>query len=255
MLSYELATELDLLLSNDEMQIGETHRLMKAGIVSAKDLVANKAAANTGAVSNNKAIITSILNGTVPKGASIAKKTSRVVKRLLSSGFTISEQTEAYLKNLHADLERRSEAIEAVEHDQANLVKQSEILSEQASQLKNAIYVYSFPTYLHFGTIEDPELRWLKLGSTKNAVWQRILDQNRQTSMPEDPVLLRIYHSEGMDVSEIERKFHTTLEKVGHERSSATRTRSGTEWFATTEEALDALADLMGLQIESEFSI
>lgn len=247
--------ELDALLSSDDMQIGETHRLMKEGVISAKDLVASKAAANTGAVSNNKAIISSILNGTVPKGASIAKKTSRVVKRLLANGFPLSDETGNYLRSLIADLEKRSEAIEAVEHDQANLVKQSEILSEQVSHLKNAIYVYSFPTYLHYGTIEDPDLKWLKLGSTKNAVWQRILDQNRQTSMPEDPVLLRIYHSDGMDLSSIERKFHTTLEKVGHERSSATRTRAGTEWFATTEEALDALADLMGLQIEADFSI
>ena len=73
--------------------------------------------------------------------------------------------------------------------------------------------------------------------------------------MPEDPKLLRVYHKNGIDVSEYEKKFHDTLEKVGHERSSATRSRAGKEWFATTLSALDALASLMQLEIESEIQI
>ena len=48
----------------------------------------------------------------------------------------------------------------------------------------------------------------------------------------------------------VEKKFHYTLERVGHERSAARRTKAGTEWFATTLEAIDALADLMELKIE-----
>ena len=48
----------------------------------------------------------------------------------------------------------------------------------------------------------------------------------------------------------IENNFHSTLAAVGHERSAARRTKAGTEWFATTLEAVDALAKLMGLEIE-----
>jgi hypothetical protein len=68
--------------------------------------------------------------------------------------------------------------------------------------------------------------------------------------MPEDPKLLRIYHKEDMNIDEIEKKFHSTLERVGHERSAARRTKAGTEWFATTLDAIDAIAELMDLQVE-----
>jgi hypothetical protein len=90
----------------------------------------------------------------------------------------------------------------------------------------------------------------VKICSTKNSVWQRIVEQNRQTSMPEDPKLLRIYHKAEMNIDELEKKFHSTLERVGHERSAARRTKAGTEWFATTLDAIDAIAELMDLQIE-----
>jgi hypothetical protein len=110
--------------------------------------------------------------------------------------------------------------------------------------------VYSFPTYLHFGTIEDQEVFWLKIGSTKNSVWQRIVEQNRQTSMPEDPKLLRIYHKDPMNIDAVEQKFHTTLDRVGHERSAARRTKAGKEWFASTLDAVDAIAELLELEIE-----
>jgi hypothetical protein len=247
-------TELDSLLEADEMQIGQTYRLMKSGVTSLKELVERNVAGNSGVASNNKAMIASILTGEVPKSASLATKTARVIRRLISNGVPVSVETTAYLNDLLAQLANRASAVDALEHDQISLLKQSDLLSEQARHLANAIYVYSFPTYMHYGTIEDPELKWLKLGSTKNSVWQRILDQSRQTSMPEDPVLVRIYHLEGMDLAEVEKKFHRTLERVGHERSSATRTRAGKEWFATTEDALDALAELMGLQIESDIT-
>lgn len=76
------------------------------------------------------------------------------------------------------------------------------------------------------------------------------MDQNRQTSMPEDPKLLRIYHKPGMDIDATEKRFHITLDRVGHERSAARRTKSGKEWFATTLDAIDAIAELMELKIE-----
>ena len=62
--------------------------------------------------------------------------------------------------------------------------------------------------------------------------------------------MLRIYHSEILTAEQVEKKFHNVLEKIGHERSSAIFTKSGKEWFATTLDALDALAELMDLQIE-----
>jgi hypothetical protein len=68
--------------------------------------------------------------------------------------------------------------------------------------------------------------------------------------MPEDPKLLRIYHSKVFTAEQIEKKFHNVLVKIGHERSSAINTKAGKEWFATSVDALDALAELMNLDIE-----
>lgn len=248
-----LSDEVRSLLFADEKQVGQTFRLMETGITLTKELVNAGVGGNNGVVNTNKQIIKAILEGTVPKSSIIATYTYRVINRLRSQNIDVSKETENYLDELTGALKRHAASREAVAHDTEVLVAGSEALAKRADQLENAVYVYSFPTYLHFGTIDDPEVKWLKIGSTKNAVWQRIVDQNRQTSMPEDPVLIRIYHSENMNVAEVENKFHQTLEKVGHERSSATRTRAGKEWFATTEEALDALAALMELKIESEF--
>jgi hypothetical protein len=245
--------EIRVLLNSDEKQVGQTYRLIETGVTLTKDLVAAGVGANPGVVNSNKQIIKSILDGIVPKSAIMATYTYRVINRLRSQGIQISKSTEDYLDGLYAALKLHAGTREALVHDTETLVAGSEELAKRASTLENAVYVYSFPTYLHFGTIEDPEVKWLKIGSTRKAVWQRIVEQNRQTSMPEDPVLIRIYHAEKMNVAEVESKFHKTLEKVGHERSTATKTKAGKEWFATTEDALDALAELMNLEIESDF--
>ena len=163
---------------------------------------------------------------------------------------SISPAALEYLNATRARLIENTESETAVLHDQASLEAQSAALVKVASTIQNGIYVYSFPTYLHFGTVEDQDVYWLKIGSTKNSVWQRIVEQNRQTSMPEDPKLLRIYHKDQMDIDAIEHKFHTTLDRVGHERSAARRTKAGKEWFASTLDAIDAIAELLELEIE-----
>lgn len=180
----------------------------------------------------------------------MSKQSGWAVGRIIKKNPSMSTPLKEYLTILKRTLEEHTTSLTAALHDFENIDRQSEVLARQAAAIQHGIYVYSFPTYLHFGTIEDQALYWVKIGSTRNSVWQRIVEQNRQTSMPEDPKLLRIYHKVDMNIDEIERNFHTTLEAVGHERSAARRTKAGTEWFATTLEAVDALANLMGLEIE-----
>lgn len=248
-----LAQELEDFLYSDELQVGQTFRLLRQGITSNKELVEKGVGANSGVVGINKQIIKAILDGEVPNSGNISRYTFRVINRLKSRTPIRSNELNNYLDNLQLALAERSKSSEGAVHDVEQLLESSEKLARKANEIKNAVYVYSFPTYLHFGTIEDTDYKWYKIGSTRNAVWQRIVDQSRQTSMPEDPVLIRIYHSETKPIAEIESKFHKTLERVGHERSSASRTRAGKEWFATTEDALDAIAELMELNIESDF--
>lgn len=253
MTNVDLKAELEALIAADDLQVGQTFQLMKQGVTSLKEFVALGVSGNTGRASSVRATIRSILDGEVPNSSSTAKATYRVINRLKANTPERSEELDAYLDDLQGRLDKHSKSAEAAAHDVEQIIESSEKLARRAKDIHTGVYVYSFPTYLHYGTIEDPDYKWFKIGSTRNAVWQRIVDQSRQTSMPEDPVLIRIYHSDIMSVEEIESKFHKTLERVGHERSSASRTRAGKEWFATTEDALDAIAELMNLQIESDF--
>lgn len=242
--------ELETCLLNDDKLLGVIFRLNKDGIKDPLQLAQKSGAANRGVVYNNLIIIKALLQRTIPKSSSLSRHSARAAGRLIKNNPDISKELFNYLSELRNELMNNSESRSAVELDQKNLELQSEVLAKKASAIRNGIYVYSFPTYIHFGTIEDEEVSWLKIGSTKDSVWQRIVEQNRQTSMPEDPKLLRIYHQDEMQIEELERKFHSTLERVGHERSSASRTKAGREWFATTLDALDAIAELMGLNVE-----
>lgn len=245
--------ELKTHIRNDTKLLGEVFVLSEQG-VQPKEMVSQEVAANVAVIYQNKQMLRAILERELPSSSAIALYAARAVSRLLKSNPDMSAGCLAYLEALARDLRARAEDAQAVIADQTTLVEVSESLARRVQDLSEAIYVYSFPTYLHFGKIDDSDVKWLKIGTTRNAVWQRIVDQSRQTSMPEDPVLVRVYHREGADLASIERKFHKTLLSVGHEQGSATRVKAGTEWFATTEEALDALADLMGLEIETSFT-
>ena len=250
MANSTVLSEIKTLLRADELLLGAIFRVEEQGVTNALEIVKLSGASNRGVVYNYQKMIAAILEESLPNSASISRNAARSISRLIRNGEAISIQTLNHLNAVRAKLIENAEAETAVMHDQETIEVQSAALAKKASAIQNGIYVYSFPTYLHFGTVEDHDVYWLKIGSTKNSVWQRVVEQNRQTSMPEDPKLLRIYHKEGMDIDEVEKKFHHTLDRVGHERSAARRTKAGTEWFATTLDAIDALAELIDLDIE-----
>jgi hypothetical protein len=243
-------TEVKAMLAKDELLLGSIFNAMEVGLTNTQEIAEKSGASNRGVVYNYQKMISAILEGALPNSASISRNAARSITRLIRETESISPATLEYLNATRARLIENTESETAVLHDQASLEAQSAALVKVASTIQNGIYVYSFPTYLHFGTVEDQDVYWLKIGSTKNSVWQRIVEQNRQTSMPEDPKLLRIYHKDQMDIDAIEHKFHTTLDRVGHERSAARRTKAGKEWFASTLDAIDAIAELLELEIE-----
>ena len=249
-MNSSVVTEIRAMLAKDQLLLGSIFNAMESGLTNTLEIANKSGAANRGVVYNYQKMITAILEGTMPNSASISRNAARSISRLIKETVSISPATLEYLNETRARLIENTESETAVLHDQASLEAQSAALVKVASTIQNGIYVYSFPTYLHFGTVEDQDVFWLKIGSTKKSVWQRIVEQNRQTSMPEDPKLLRIYHKDQMDIDSIEQKFHTTLDRVGHERSAARRTKAGKEWFASTLDAIDAIAELLDLEIE-----
>lgn len=246
----DIKSEIESILEKDVLLLGSIFRVMQEGVTNALEIADKSGASNRGVVYNYLKMIKAILEEALPNSASVSRNAARSITRLIRNTEAISPETLNYLNAIRSKLIENAEAENAVLHDQESIEAQSAALAKKASIIQHGIYVYSFPTYLHFGTVEDTDVFWLKIGSTRNSVWQRIVEQNRQTSMPEDPKLLRIYHKYGMDIEVIEKKFHNTLVKVGHERSAAKRTKAGTEWFATTLDAVDAIAELMELQIE-----
>ena len=249
-MNSSVVSEIRVMLAKDQLLLGSIFNAMESGLTNTLEIANTSGASNRGVVYNYQKMISAILEGTMPNSASISRNAARSISRLIKEAVSISPATLEYLNETRARLIENTESETAVLHDQASLEAQSAALVKVASTIQNGIYVYSFPTYLHFGTVEDQDVFWLKIGSTKNSVWQRIVEQNRQTSMPEDPKLLRIYHKEQMDIDSIEQKFHSTLDRVGHERSAARRTKAGKEWFASTLDAIDAIAELLDLEIE-----
>jgi hypothetical protein len=108
----------------------------------------------------------------------------------------------------------------------------------------------AFPAYYRVSIHGDVEIKWLKIGKTTGSVWSRVSGQNRQTVMPKDPIVIRIYHKEGIDLDDVETKFHNTLKRMFHQQSSLRNSKAGVEWFATSEDSLDAIAELLELTIE-----
>ena len=251
MLSDEALEELKRLFRQDEKALGRVFHLMEAGVTSNKDLVISGAGANSGAVGINKQILDAILRRRIPSSSNIATYAYRAINRLEKIGGTLSPELTAYLSGLVIDLKAKSLDENAIKESLQEAEKESRSLEKLLARISNAIYVYSYPTYLRAGTAEDPDLYWFKIGFTDSEVGNRILSQARQTAMPEDPVIVRVYHKPGTLAQELETKFHKTLDAFKQNRSAHKNQRAGKEWFATDLEKLDAIAELLDLEIES----
>lgn len=249
--SFETIAEIKNALSRDDKLLGEVFRLKESGISSALELAKKSGASGRGVIYHNLHILNCLFNGELPTGAAVSRFAVQAIDRL-SKNSNFSQESLQYLSILKNLLRENAEKISALKADQQELEERSDVLAKRAENFSHAVYVYSYPTYIHFGTVGDPSLMWLKIGSTTSNVWKRILEQSRQTAMPEDPKLLRIYHAPNMNVFEIEKKFHETLDSFGHSRSSTSQPRAGKEWFATSLAAVDQLAKILNLDIESE---
>jgi hypothetical protein len=251
--SPAVRNEIEDLIRQDDSLLGGIFNAQEAGITDPKALNAQGLGANPGVVSNYRTVIAVITSGSLPTSTELAKRSYRAIDRLRKSSKDISADTSNYFETLFKDLYEISRDAKIAAEETGKLIESSDTLAKKAGEIENAIYVYSFPTYLHFGVIGNDELTWFKVGSTHGAVWKRIVEQNRQTSMPEDPVLVRVYFNNSLDMLAVEKRLHRSLETQRHERSSATQTKAGKEWFATTLDSLDDLADLLGLEIVKNF--
>ena len=116
-------------------------------------------------------------------------------------------------------------------------------------QAVTGIYVYTLPHYRKHPV--EPALdeslahrTLMKVGMSDSDVIRRFRHQERNTSLPEDPELLRIYTGT-TEMLPLEQRMHRLLRAADHRQN--TGRASGTEWFLTSLKFLDAIAADMGL--------
>jgi len=106
---------------------------------------------------------------------------------------------------------------------------------------KPGVYVYSYPQYLAMETISPGGTALYKIGAS-GSVAQRLERQKRQTEVPEDLVLVRVFYHD--DPFEIEKKIHNILKAANMHQKT---TQGGVEWFSCNLATIDAIATAMGL--------
>jgi hypothetical protein len=251
----EVMAEINTALQENSGGLGKVARAIADGVTSPTAMANLGAGANAGAASNLARVVRYIQEAVPPKAPSVAASTGRSIGGLLRDNPDLSPQAVEYLQALRQLADSIEKDDEAVSGEQTRLQEASEELSKKVERL-GGVYVYTFPTYLKVPAKYDPERFWLKIGQTGRVVEKRVSDQLRSTAMPEDPVILRVYTDpkgeaigSEVDYAALEKKFHKLLMSAGHSKTSARS--GGTEWFATTLEFLDEIAETLSLDIET----
>jgi T5orf172 domain len=128
--------------------------------------------------------------------------------------------------------------------------------SEAANTLNDlnkvaGIYAFSYGWYLESPVDLVRGNTLIKVGlATDVAERIRSYASGVRTHMPEPLVLIRVYPTGGLDLSEIEKMFHELLDNAGHSnprRSGTSKREVGKEWFLTNEDFLDSIAKALKL--------
>jgi hypothetical protein len=251
----EVMSELNQALQASTGVLGKVARAMAEGITSPTALANMGAGANSGHSGNLSRVVRYVQLGIPPTAPSRAAQTGRSIGGLLRDNPNLSSDAVRYLQELRELVDSIEKSDDARAGEASQLSQASEELTQKVEKL-GGVYVYTFPTYLIVPAKVDPERFWLKIGQTGRVVSRRVSEQLRSTAMPEDPVILRVYtdpkgEAVGSDVDYValEKKFHKLLMSAGHSKTSAKS--GGTEWFATTLEFLDEIAETLELEIET----
>lgn len=243
-LSPELRHRLHRVLWQDNSQLGSVYRArVLHPQARVTDLLQYADTANVGATWNRLAVIIALMNFELPGAPSTAGLVASSIRALRKR--TANDDLKRHYESILAGLGSIVEDEAAQEQESAKLEEESAEL-ESTIETSSGVYVYTYPHYLRypFGSISTR--RMFKVGQTSGEAWVRVRTQARLTGLPEEPVLLRVYT--GMaDPAAAERKFHLLLDVAEHERSQGRGV--GKEWFSTTLDYLDTIANVLNLQV------
>lgn len=238
-----LRAKLHQLLLHVPGQLSAVYRAMVAlPGAGPTDLLPFTDCANSGVVGNRRIIVSAIMDGTEPRSASVARQAASTVRKMYKTAK--DEAVISRLAHVLAALEAKATSTQAVAEETEQLESDSAVLADALKQA-TGVYVYTYPHYWRHPYVPDSERRLLKVGHTTNQAWNRVLNQARQTGMPEDPLLLRVYETN--DPTATEKTFHMLLDAAEHERSLGAAV--GKEWFVTTVDYCDAVAAALNLGV------
>jgi hypothetical protein len=229
-------------LEQDLSRLGEVYRGLERGL-SAEQIATELHVSTSNFVWNYGRILAALLEGDLPTATTVALAAARKVRALLRLAWR--QDVRTYLETNLVELERRAndETARVVEVQRA---QQQTVRAEARNE--PGIYVYALPHYLRYPFDPDTGRTLMKVGRSDSDVIIRFRSQTRTTALPEEPILLRIYRTNGA-TSAVESSFHRLLEAADHTRSIA-RT-AGREWFVTSTRFLDEIARVLNLPVEA----
>lgn len=232
-------------LESNPRQLGRVFLIDPEMKKKAVEIVDLGGAANSGAVGNIRCSLRAILDGVIPNSPSVAKICLSALNGLQRDNPDFSTEVRNHLEAVRRALEdRASSTVFKAEEEESRRLGSQELI--EVLEKRGGVYVYSLPHYLNYPCKEDPDRYWFKVGCTTGDFETRVLSSHRKTGLPEDPIVRRTYYSSVLDPKTMESKFHKLLSASGLQTDSV---YGGVEWFATTEEQLDALAELLEFEI------
>jgi T5orf172 domain len=228
-------------LAVDSSRVGEVYRLLEEGL--AADVIAERLEGGAAGAWQYRRMVRALLDGDLPIAPTVALAAARRYRTVLRAP-ALSAAARSYLQANLDELERRA-------NDPTRLDEEVQRASEQTLQAEArnevGVYVYALPHYIRHPYDQASGRTLLKVGRSDSDVIVRFRSQTRTTALPEEPILLRIYRTNGDPAAPAEAIFHRLLDAADHGRTAGKS--AGREWFLTHTRFLDEIARTLGLRI------
>lgn len=241
----EVRQALETALRANERQLGKVFVIDPELKMKAAEVAERGGAANSGAVRNIRCAIRAIILGEVPNSPTVSRQCVGAINGLFRENPNLLPEAKFYLLGIRQELEDRASSETYREAEAVDRRAASDDLVRTVER-RGGVYVYSLPHYLNFPCKTDPDRYWYKVGFTTGDFESRVISSHRKTGLPEDPVVRRTYFSALLQPRDMEARIHKLLIASGLQTDAET---GGEEWFATTEEQLDAYAGALGFEI------
>jgi hypothetical protein len=242
----EVAQEVRDALQTDETRMGDVYRALALGKTPA-EIAAELGTQTSNFVNKYQRFARAIETGDLPSAPTMIRECGTAMRGFLNRHYAqLSPGTIKVLESRILTLNNIRIDPVAEEHEDLRIRQRTQSAERQAVA---GIYVYTLPHYRKHPV--EPAIdeslahrTLMKVGMSDSDVIRRFRHQERNTSLPEDPELLRIYTGT-TEMLPLERRMHRLLRAADHRQNSGRA--SGTEWFLTSLKFLDAIATDMGL--------